>query len=241
MSSLAAYAVEKRSAKQPERFGKGAIEGVAGPETANNAAATSSFIPLLTLGIPANGTMAVLFGALLLQDITPGPLMITEHPDVFWGVIDSMYVGNLLLLILSIPLIGLFVRILKVRPGILAPLTVLVTLIGVYTVRSNPFDIVAVAVLGGFGYGMKKVGIPPGPLVLAFVLGGLLESSLRQSLRLFDGDPTRFFERPISATLLFAAVVVLGIGVPAVRALRGRGPQPVRPSSIASRRCACRR
>ena len=221
MSSLAAYAIEKRSAKQPERFGKGAIEGVAGPETANNAAATSSFIPLLTLGIPANATMAVLFGALLLQGITPGPLMITEHPDVFWGVIDSMYVGNVLLLILSIPLIGLFVRILTVRAGILAPLTVLITLIGVYTVRSNPFDIVAVAVLGGVGYAMKKVGLPPGPLVLAFVLGGLLETSLRQSLRLFDGDPTGFFERPISASLLIAAVV-LGIGAPAVRALRAR-------------------
>ncbi|MEJ3658424.1 tripartite tricarboxylate transporter permease [Actinomycetes bacterium KLBMP 9759] len=217
MSSLVAYAVEKRRAKDPSRFGKGAIEGVAGPETANNAAATSSFIPLLTLGIPANGTMAIMFGALLLHGITPGPLLIGQHPDVFWGVVDSMYVGNLLLLIMSVPLIGIFVRVLAVRTAILAPLTVLITMIGVYTVRMSVFDMLAVAVFGVLGYAMKKVGLEPGPLVLAFVLGTLLETSFRQSMRIFHGDLAGFAGRPISGVLLGAVVVIV-----AVAALRSR-------------------
>jgi putative tricarboxylic transport membrane protein len=221
MSSLVAYSVEKRIAKQPERFGKGAVEGVASPETANNAAATSSFIPLLTLGIPANGTMAVMFGALLLQGITPGPQLITDHPDVFWGVIDSMYIGNLFLLAMSIPLIGIFVRILRIRPSILAPLTVLITMIGVYTVRNSVFDMFLVIALGVLGYLMKKIGLEPGPLVLAFVLGGLLEKTFRQSMRIFDGDLTGFAGRPISGTLLIA-VFLLAIVVPATSAIRRR-------------------
>jgi putative tricarboxylic transport membrane protein len=222
MSSLVAYSVEKRVAKQPQRFGKGAVEGVASPETANNAAATSSFIPLLTLGIPANGTMAVMFGALLLQGITPGPQLITDHPDVFWGVIDSMYIGNLLLLAMSIPLIGLFVRVLTVRPSILAPLTVLITLLGVYSVRNSVFDMQLVIALGALGYLMKKLGLEPGPLVLAFVLGGLLEKSFRQSMRIFDGDLTGFVQRPISASLL-AALFLLVIVAPITSAIRRRG------------------
>ena len=219
MSSLVAYSVEKRVAKEPERFGKGAVEGVASPETANNAAATSSFIPLLTLGIPANGTMAVMFGALLLQGITPGPQLITDHPDVFWGVIDSMYIGNLLLLAMSIPLIGLFVRVLTVRPSILAPLTVLITLLGVYSIRNSVFDMQLVIALGALGYLMKKLGLEPGPLVLAFVLGGLLEKSFRQSMRIFDGDLTEFVQRPISGSLL-AALFLLVIVVPITTAIR---------------------
>jgi putative tricarboxylic transport membrane protein len=225
MSSLVAYSVEKRSSKTPERFGKGAIEGVAAPETANNTGATSSFIPLLTLGIPANGTMAVMFGALLLQGITPGPLMMAQHPDVFWGVIDSMYIGNLFLLILSIPLIGIFVRILTVRPSILAPITILITMIGVYTVRSSTFDMFAVIAFGGIGYLMKKIGLEPGPLVLAFVLGSLLETSFRQSMRIFEGDPTGFVTRPISATLLFV-VLLVAVVMPAIRQVRKRMARP---------------
>jgi putative tricarboxylic transport membrane protein len=213
--------VEKKRAKDPSRFGKGAIEGVAGPETANNAAAQSSFIPLLTLGIPANGTMAIMFGALLLQGITPGPLLINEHPDVFWGVIDSMYLGNILLLIMSVPLVGLFVRIVKVRASILAPLTVLVTMIGVYTVRMSVFDMFAVVAFGVIGYLMKKVGLEPGPLVLAFVLGSLLERSFRQSMRIFHGDLLGFAGRPISGVLL-AAVIVVAVVVPVVKAVRAR-------------------
>ncbi|MGY1593506.1 tripartite tricarboxylate transporter permease [Geodermatophilus sp. SYSU D00708] len=220
LSSLAAYALEKRRSKTPERFGQGAVEGVAAPETANNAAATSSFIPLLTLGIPANATMAVIFGALLIQGVTPGPQLVSEDPDLFWGVVNSMYIGNILLLIMSIPLVGVFVRILRVRATVLAPITVLITLVGVYTVRNNVFDIVLVIAFGAVGYLMKKLGFDPGPLVLAFVLGSLLEESLRRSLLIFEGDPTGFFTRPISGTLfvLFLLVALL----PAVQALRHR-------------------
>jgi putative tricarboxylic transport membrane protein len=217
MSSLVAYAVEKRRAKDPSRFGKGAIEGVAAPETANNAAATSSFIPLLTLGIPANATMAVIFGALLIQGVSPGPQLVSEEPELFWGVVNSMYLGNILLLIMSIPLVGLFVRILRVRATVLAPITVLITLIGVYTVNNDVFDIVLVIVFGALGYLMKKLGFDPGPLVLAFVLGSLLEESLRRSLLIFDGDATGFFTRPISGTLLVAFVLVAAL--PGIRAL----------------------
>ena len=220
LSSLVAYAVEKRRAKQPERFGRGAIEGVAAPETANNAAATSSFIPLLTIGIPANATMAILFGALLLQGIQPGPQLVSDHPDLFWGVINSMYVGNLLLLVMSIPTVGLFVRILRVRPAILAPITALITLIGAYTINNSAFDVLLVGFFGLLGYLLKKLGFDPGPLVLAFVLGTLIESSTRQSLRIFEGDPTGFLTRPISGTILaIIAVVVLW---PLVRTLLHR-------------------
>ncbi|MEU4423765.1 tripartite tricarboxylate transporter permease [Actinoplanes sp. NPDC024001] len=208
LSSLAAYALEKRRSKHPERFGKGAIEGVAAPETANNAAATSSFIPLLSLGIPANATMAVIFGALLIQGVTPGPQLVTENPELFWGVVNSMYIGNILLLIMSIPLVGLFVRILRVRATVLAPITVLITLVGAYTVNNSVFDIGLVIAFGIIGYLMKKLGFDPGPMVLAFVLGTLLESSLRRSLLLFDGDPTGFFTRPISGVLLAALIAV---------------------------------
>ncbi|XVU30563.1 tripartite tricarboxylate transporter permease [Actinoplanes sp. CA-054009] len=209
LSSMAAYALEKRRAKDPSRFGHGAIEGVAAPETANNAAATSSFIPLLSLGIPANATMAVIFGALLIQGITPGPQLVTEHPELFWGVVNSMYLGNVLLLIMSMPLVGLFVRILRVRPSILAPITALITLIGAYTVRNSVFDIGLVVAFGVLGYLMKKAGFDPGPLVLAFVLGSLLETSLRRSLLMFDGDPTGFLTRPISGVLFAGLLVVI--------------------------------
>jgi putative tricarboxylic transport membrane protein len=220
ISSLAAYALEKRRARHPERFGQGAVEGVAAPETANNAAATSSFIPLLTLGIPANATMAVIFGALLIQGVSPGPQLVSQDPELFWGVINSMYIGNILLLVMSIPLVGLFVRILRVRATVLAPITVLITLIGVYTVGNDVFDIVLVIVFGALGYLMKKLGFEPGPLVLAFVLGSLLEESLRRSLIIFEGDPTGFVTRPISGTLLAAFVVVALL--PLVRAALAR-------------------
>jgi len=220
LASLAAYAIEKRRSKTPERFGKGAVEGVAAPETANNAAATSSFIPLLTLGIPANATMAVIFGALLIQGVTPGPQLVTENPELFWGVVNSMYIGNILLLIMSIPLVGLFVRILRVRATILSPITVLITLVGVYTVNNNVFDIGLVIAFGVLGYLMKKLGFDPGPLVLAFVLGSLLESSLRRSLLLFGGNPLGYFTRPISGVLL--AVFLLVALLPLVRILRTR-------------------
>ena len=220
LASIAAYAMEKRRSRHPERFGRGAIEGVAAPETANNAAATSSFIPLLSLGIPANATMAVIFGALLIQGVTPGPQLVTQDPELFWGVVNSMYIGNVLLLIMSVPLVGVFVRILRVRPAILAPVTVLITLVGAYTVNNSVFDIGLVIAFGVLGYLMKKLGFDPGPLVLAFVLGSLLETSLRRSLLLFDGNPAGFLTRPISGTLLaiFVAVALL----PAAQALQRR-------------------
>lgn len=208
IASMAAYAAEKKRAKNPERFGKGAIEGVAGPETANNAAATSSFIPLLTLGIPANATMALMFGALLIQGVTPGPQLVENNPELFWGVINSMYIGNILLLLMSIPLVGIFVRILRVRAAILAPITALITLLGAYTINNSMFDVALVVFFGAVGYLMKKFGFEPGPLVLAFVLGSLLESSIRRSLLMLGGDVGGFFTRPISATLLFLFIFV---------------------------------
>jgi len=220
MASLAAYATEKRIAKEPERFGRGAIEGVAAPETANNAAATSSFIPLLTLGIPANASMAMLFAALLVLGVSPGPQLVEENPELFWGVINSMYIGNILLLILSIPLVGLFVRILRVRPAILAPITALITILGVYTINNSTFDIFVMIAFGVIGYLMKKTGFEPGPMVLAFVLGAILEDSVRRSLLIFDGDPTGFFTRPISGTIL--ALFVLVVLFPIVGAIRTR-------------------
>ncbi|GAB2734543.1 tripartite tricarboxylate transporter permease [Amycolatopsis magusensis] len=233
LSSLAAYAIEKRRAKDPSRFGKGAVEGVAGPETANNAAATSSFIPLLTLGIPANATMAVIFGALLIQGVTPGPQLVSEEPELFWGVVNSMYLGNILLLIMSIPLVGLFVKILRVRPAVLAPITVLITLVGVYTVNNDVFDIVLVIAFGALGYLMKKLGFDPGPLVLAFVLGSLLEDSLRRSLLIFDGNPAGFFTRPISGVLLAAFLLVALL--PVVRSLVRRQRRSRERSSASTR------
>jgi putative tricarboxylic transport membrane protein len=218
LASLVAYAAEKRVSKTPERFGRGALQGVAGPETANNAAATSSFIPLLTLGIPANATMAIIFGALLLQGIVPGPTLIVDHPDLFWGVVNSMYVGNILLLILSIPLVGMFVKILRIRASILAPITVLITLLGVYTVRNSIFDMVLVIVFGLLGYLMKKFGFEPGPLVLAFVLGSLMETAVRQSLRIFGGDVTGFVTRPISGTII-GVIILLTVAIPIAKVM----------------------
>jgi putative tricarboxylic transport membrane protein len=220
MASLAAYATEKRISKHPERFGRGALQGVAAPETANNAAATSSFIPLLTIGIPANASMAMLFGALLILGISPGPQLVDENPDLFWGVINSMYIGNLILLVLSIPLVGIFVRVLRVRPAILAPITALITILGVYTINNSTFDIFVMIAFGVIGYLMKKLGFEPGPMVLAFVLGSIVESSVRRSLLIFEGDPTGFFTRPISGTLL--VVFVLVALWPAVQLLRSR-------------------
>ncbi len=220
LSSIVAYAVEKRRSKTPERFGRGAVEGVAAPETANNAAATSSFIPLLTIGLPANASMAMLFGALLILGVSPGPQLVDEHPDVFWGVINSMYIGNILLLILSIPLVGLFVRILKVRPAILAPITALITILGVYTINNSVCDIFLMVAFGIVGYLMKKAGFDPGPMVLAFVLGSIIESSTRRSLLIFGGDPTGFVTRPISGVLLLVFVMLALL--PAIRALMKR-------------------
>ncbi|MCU1545590.1 MAG: hypothetical protein JWP30_690 [Homoserinimonas sp.] len=216
LASMVSYSAEKRISKHPEEFGTGNIKGVAGPETANNAAATSSFIPLLTLGIPANGTMAVLLGALLIHGISVGPRLIVDNPDVFWGVVSSMWIGNGLLLIMSVPLIGMFIRILSVRSTILLPITAMVTMVGVYTIRNSVFDIFVVIVFGVLGYVMKKLAFDPAPLVLAFVLGSMLEESFRQSLSMFGGNLSEFLTRPISASLLAVVLLVL-LATPAIR------------------------
>ncbi len=220
VSSMVSYGLEKRISKTPKRFGKGAIEGVAGPETANNAAATSSFIPLLTLGIPANATMAVMFGALMIQGIAPGPQLVDTNPELFWGVVNSMYIGNLILLVLAIPMIGLFVRILYVRSTILAPITLLIVCMGAFTISNRFFEVLVVIVFGVLGYLMKKFGFDPAPLVLAFVLGALLEDNFRRALMMFEGDVSRVADRPITLTLL--AVFVLVLVVPAVFKLIAR-------------------
>jgi putative tricarboxylic transport membrane protein len=213
------YALEKRISKHPERFGTGAIEGVAGPESANNAATGGSMIPLLTLGIPPNVVMAVLLGAFLVHGIQPGPLLMKEHPEIFWGVIASMYVGNVMLLVLNLPLIGLWVQILKVPYGVLFPLILLFCIIGVYTVSANVWDIVIMLGFGAFGYLMKKFEYEPMPLVLAYVLGRMAEESIRQTLLLSRGSAAIFLSRPIAAGFLAAAlaVVLLPIIVPRLR------------------------
>jgi putative tricarboxylic transport membrane protein len=209
ISSLVSYAVEKRVAKNPDEFGKGAIQGVAGPESANNAAASASFIPLLTLGIPGNAAIAMIFAALLIQGVTPGPFLITEKPDVFWGVVASMYIGNVMLLILNLPMVGLWVQLLRVPYSILAPVIILFCCVGVFSVRNSVFDIWVMGIFGVIGYIFRKVKLEPGPLILAFVLGPILERSIRQALLMSAGSPAIFFTRPISGALMTALILFL--------------------------------
>ena len=209
IASLISYAVEKRVSRHPERFGKGAIEGVAGPESANNAASVSSFIPLLTLGIPGNAATAMLFAALLIQGVTPGPLMLRDRPDVFWGLIASMYLGNLMLLILNLPLVGVWVQLLRVPYAYLAPVVAVITLIGVYSVNYSVFDIWVMLAMGIAGYVLRKLDFEPGPFLLAFVLERTFEQSLRQALILGQGSPLIFVTRPISLALLGMAVLFM--------------------------------
>ena len=209
IASLLAYAVEKRVSKEPQKFGQGALEGVAAPESANNAAASASFIPMLTLGIPGNPAIAMIFAALLIQGVTPGPLLLREHPNLFWGVIASMYIGNVLLLVLNLPLVGLWVQMLKVPYSILAPVIVLICSIGVYSMKNDVSDVMLMVVFGVVGYFFRKLQFELGPLLLAFVLGRILERSLRQTLLISHGGVSIFFTRPISAA--FLAVVALMI------------------------------
>ena len=209
IASFASYAVEKKVSRQPERFGSGAIEGVAGPESANNAASQGAFIPLLTLGIPANVVMAILLGALLIHNIKVGPLLIKDNPNLFWGVLGSMYVGNAMLLILNVPLIGIWVRILKIPYPILFPLILLFCLIGVYSVNNNIYEVIIMILFGVVGYLMKKFAYEGAPLILAFVLSPLLENALRQSLIMSNGDFSIFFSRPISLFLIAVAIFLL--------------------------------
>lgn len=206
IASFIAYSVEKRRSRQPERFGAGAIEGVAAPEAANNSATAAGFIPLLTLGIPGNVVTALMLGAFLLHGITPGPTLLAQKPEMFWGVVTSMYVGNLMLLVLNIPLIGLFTRVTRIPPSILASLIILFCLAGAYSVNNNPIDILVMVASGVVGYLMTKFGYDAAPLVLGFVLGPMLEIALRQSLILSDGSFAIFFSRPIAGLLLGLAL-----------------------------------
>jgi putative tricarboxylic transport membrane protein len=203
------YTLEKKLSRDPEKFGTGMIEGVAGPESANNSASSGTMVPMLSLGIPTGAATALLLGALMIHGLRPGPLLITESPDVFWGLIASLYVGNAMLLVLNLPLIPLWVKILKIPYHYLFPLILLFCVIGAYTVNNNPFDIGIMIIFGVIGYGMKKLDYEAAPLVLALVLGPIMENAVRRSLVISDGDPTVFFTRPISAFFLILGLLIL--------------------------------
>jgi len=209
IASFASYAIEKKISKTPERFGHGAIEGVAAPEAANNAAAGGAFIPLMTLGIPPNVVMALLLGAFIIHGLQPGPLLMIQRPDVFWGIVASMYIGNVMLLVLNMPLIGMWVQVLKLPYSILFPLILMFCIVGVFASGNASFDVFLMVVFGVLGYLMRKFGYEPAPLVLAFVLGPMLENNLRKSLILSHGDFQIFIARPISAVCLLLAVAAL--------------------------------
>ena len=220
LASFSSYVLERRLAKHPERFGHGAIEGVAGPETANNAAAQSSFVPLLSLGIPANAVMAVILGALLVQGIQPGPQLIANRPDLFFGVIASMLIGNLMLIVLNVPLISIFVQLLRVPGSILAPLIIVFCVVGAYTLSNSVVEVIIMIGFGIVGYLMRKIDLDPAPLVLAFVLGNILETNFRQSLLVGKGTLALFYTRPIAAFLLVACVALIAAQV--VKAMADR-------------------
>jgi len=213
IASFASYAMEKKLAKHPEEFGHGAIQGVAGPESANNSAASGNFIPLLTLGIPCNAVMAILLGALMIHGLQPGPLLMTRAPDLFWGTIVSMYIGNVMLLVLNLPLIGLWVKVLKIPYYLLYPLILLFCLIGSYSLNNNAAEVVIMLIFGVVGYLMRKFRYDGAPLILALVLGPMLEEAFRQSLMLSKGDFSIFVSRPLSLAFLITAVLLLVIPV----------------------------
>jgi putative tricarboxylic transport membrane protein len=211
ISSFLSYALEKRVSRHPEEFGKGAVAGVAGPETANNAASTGAFVPLLALGIPTSPITAVLIGALMIHGVQVGPTLVNEHPDVFWGFVASMYVGNLMLLALNLPLVGLFVTVLRIPYAYLYPLIIMFCIIGVYEVNHSIVDVWIMLIMGVLGYALRKFSFDPAPLVLGLVIAPIFEQSLRQSLIMSNGNYFIFFNRPISAGLLLVCVVLLGM------------------------------
>jgi putative tricarboxylic transport membrane protein len=209
ISSFMSYALEKRISRHPEEFGQGAVAGVAGPESANNAASTGAFVPMLALGLPTGPVTAVLMAALLIHGVPPGPQLVTEHPDVFWGFIASMYVGNLMLLALNLPLVGMFVNVLRIPYAYLYPLIIMFCIIGVYEVNHSIIDVWIMLVMGVVGYLLRKFDFDPAPLVLGLVIAPTFEMSLRQSLIMSNGGWTIFFERPISAGLLAVSAGLL--------------------------------
>jgi len=221
LSSFAAYVLEKKIARDPSRFGRGAVEGVAGPESANNAGAQTSFIPMLTLGIPGNAVMALMIGAMTIHGIQPGPQVMSERPQLFWGMVASMWIGNLMLLVINLPLIGIWVQLLKVPYRFLYLSILLFCAIGVYTIGNSTFSVLIAAFFGVAGYVFMRLECEPAPMILGFVLGPLMEDNLRRAMRISSGDPMIFLNRPISLGLLIAAAILLLIvALPAIR--RGR-------------------
>jgi TctA family transporter len=221
LSSFASYTLEKKLAKDPSRFGKGDIRGVAGPESANNAGAQTSFIPMLTLGIPSNVVMALMVGAMTIKGIQPGPQVMTSDPSLFWGLIASMWIGNLMLVVLNLPLIGIWIKLLTVPYRFLFPAIMVFCCIGLYTLNNNPFDVYMGALFGVIGYAFYKLGCEPAPLLLGFILGPMMEENLRRALLLSRGDWTTFATRPLSAGLLLAALaMVVIVALPSIRRKR---------------------
>jgi len=231
IASFSSYMVEKKMAKDPSRFGKGAIEGVAGPESANNADAQCKFIPTLTLGIPASAVMALMLGALTIQGIAPGPQVMTQKPDLFWGLVASMWIGNAMLVILNLPLVGLWVLLLKVPYRMLFPAIMAFSCIGIYSVNNSAFELYLTALFGVIGFMWAKLDMPPAPMLLGFVLGPLMEENLRRALLISRGDATVFVTRPISLGFMVATVLILVVMVmPAVKARRADITDPSTPT-----------
>ncbi|HET7754982.1 MAG TPA: tripartite tricarboxylate transporter permease [Anaeromyxobacteraceae bacterium] len=221
LGPFASYTLEKKLAKDSRRFGRGAIEGVAGPESANNAGAQTSFIPLLTLGIPPNAVMALMVGAMTIHGIVPGPLVMTRNPQLFWGLIASMWIGNLMLLVINLPLVGVWVRFLRVPYRLMVPAILLFSCIGIYSVNNSATDVILTAAFGLAGYALTKLGFEPAPLLLGYVLGRLMEENLRRALAIARGDLATFVQRPVSAGLLVLAALVLAVAVaPSIRRRR---------------------
>ncbi|WNS78627.1 tripartite tricarboxylate transporter permease [Domibacillus sp. DTU_2020_1001157_1_SI_ALB_TIR_016] len=211
--TILSYSMERKISKDPSRFGKGALEGVAGPETANNAYSGAALIPLFTLGIPSSPAIAVLLGAFIMHGLTPGPTLFQNNPEFAWGVIASMFVGNLILLIMNLPLANVWARITMVPFKLLFPIILIITILGTYSISNSLFDVGAMLVFGVIGYFMKKAEFPLAPVILTFVLGKILESSLLKSLTIFNGDFSQFFTRPISGTLLVIAVIMMALSI----------------------------
>ncbi|HYC36046.1 MAG TPA: tripartite tricarboxylate transporter permease [Usitatibacter sp.] len=224
IASILAYSIEKKWARDPSRFGKGAIEGVAAPEAANNASTAGAMVPLLTLGVPGSGATAIIMGAFIIYGIQPGPLLFQSQPALVWGLIDSMYLGNVMLLVLNLPLVGLFVRVLYIPTGILLPLILAISSIGVYSVNYSVFDLYVALAFGGIGYAFRKLGVPTAPLVLALVLGGMMEQSFRQAMTISSANPVIFVQSGISVTLLVATVLSIAVPLVMARRKRRRGP-----------------
>jgi putative tricarboxylic transport membrane protein len=221
LSSFSAYALEKKISRTPEEFGKGAIAGVAGPEAANNAAAQTAFIPMLTLGLPSSAVMALMIGALMMQGISPGPQLLNSNAQLFWGLIASMWIGNAMLVILNLPLIGIWVKLLSVPYRMLYPAILLICCIGVYSLNASALDVIVATFFGFLGYVFSRLKCEPAPLLLGFILGPMIEENLRRALLISHGSPTVFIDRSISLTFLILSVLLLAIMIaPAIRTKR---------------------